>query len=201
MDSGHISTGHISTGQWTLDISLLDSGQWSTVPARKNVTPLSTVNCQLSPSNTPQLSQEIFPGSLHSVCQSISGKILFSGTIFLAQDLHQFHDISWQKFSVMKFWMKILKNFFQNFPHDLLTFYHENSKSQSLVTCHLSPVITCQSPVIWTGHKSLGRRIQNLRKFVCARFGKSLINPVSVVQFSNFQRILGGNYLLHDRKF
>ena len=65
---------------------------------------LSTVNCQLSTVNChlltlPNNSQEMFPGSLHSVCQSISGKILFSGnflnyTIFLARDLCQFHDIS-----------------------------------------------------------------------------------------------------------
>ena len=37
--------------------------------------------------------------------------------------------------------------------------------------------------------------------FYSARFGRKFIKPVPVVQFSIFQRILGGNYIHYGRKF
>ena len=43
--------------------------------------------------------------------------------------------------------------------------------------------------------------VQNFGFFYSARFGKKFIKPVPVVQFSIFQRILGGNYLHYSRKF
>ena len=164
---------------------------------------LSTVNCHLL--TLPNNSQEMFPGSLHSVCQSISGKILFSGnflkdTILLTWDLHQFHDISWQNFPGLfchEIFNENVKKFFQTFLTSSLTFYCENSKSQSLVTCHLSPVITCQPDRKLT--RPAACRISFFLK--SARFGKSLIKPVPVDQFSIFQWILGGDCLLYDMKF
>ena len=39
------------------------------------------------------------------------------------------------------------------------------------------------------------------RFFYSARFGRKFIKPVPVIQFSIFQRILGGNYLHYGRKF
>ena len=106
---------------------------------------LSTVNCQLSPSNTPQLSQEMFPGSLHSVCQSISGKILFSGN-FLKDTIFLGICVNFMTFDEQK---KFSLTYSLTFP---LKFYRENSKSQSVVnSCH-----HLSSPVNRTGNESLG---------------------------------------------
>ena len=106
---------------------------------------LSTVNCQLSPFNTPQLSQEMFPGSLHSVCQSISGKILFSG-IFLKDTIFLDICVNFMTFDERK---KFSLKFSLTFS---LTFYRENSKSQSVInSCH-----HLSSPVNRTGNESLG---------------------------------------------
>ena len=105
------------------------------------------------------------PGCLHTFCQSMSGKILFKNIfkniiIFLARDLGQFHDISWHWIMTGIFcheWMKMLKFLFQTFLTISLRFYRENSKSESLITCHLSPVSCHLAPV----KESLGRLVQN----------------------------------------
>ena len=165
---------------------------------------LYTVNCQLS-TVTFLTHPGMSPGCLHTICQSMSGKILFKHIfkniiIFLARDLGQFHDISWHWIMTGLFchdWMKMLKFLFQTFLTISLRFYHENSNQNhsSPVTCHLSPVTWHLS----TSHSAASCEIMGFIDF--ARFGKKFINPVPVVQFSNFQRILGGKYLLHDRKY
>ena len=110
---------------------------------------LSTVSCQLL--TLPKHSQEIFPGSLQSVCPVNTWENIifrqFSKGHYFSRDLRQFHDI-WQQqniqdFSVMKFGMNFFKFFFNKiFLRTSLTFL----SWKFTFTCDQlsSPVITCQ---------------------------------------------------------
>ena len=111
---------------------------------------LSTVNCQLS-TVTFLTHPEMSPGCLHTICQSMSGKILFKNIfkniiIFLARDLGQFHDISWHWIMTGQnlSWMnENVEIFISNFPHNLPQIWSWKLKiriTRHLCTCHLSPV-------------------------------------------------------------
>ena len=153
---------------------------------------LSTVNCQLWPSHTPQQHPGIFPGGLHT----LSGSQYLGKYYFLQfSKLHFFSrsgsaSISWN-FMTKVFCHEILnenvKKFLSNFPQTFLTTsWHfivkiQNHNQSSPVTCHLAP------RVIWTGHESLGRRLWNSGKFwlcsVCEKIHKTS-STRSILDFS-----------------
>ena len=144
------------------------------------------------------------PGCLHTFCQSMSGEILFKN---IFKNYYYFSrsgsgSISWHFMTLnhdrnFLSWMnENVEIFISNFPHKSPSdFIVKIQNHSSPVTCHLSPVTWHLS----RSHSAASCEITGFIDF--AWFGKKFINPVPVVQFSNFQRILGGKYLLHDRKY